>query len=122
MDAIVFVVDASDQERIDESRKELAKVLNDKYISSVPVLILGNKIDKPDVLSEDQLKNCLGISEITTGKNQADLLSRPLELFMCSVMRRQGWNCLELSLFSFRLRRRISLVESIFKLILLYRK
>jgi GTP-binding protein SAR1 len=89
----VFLVDVADQERINESREELLSLLNDEQVSSAPVLVLGNKIDKPNALSEDHLKYYLGITQMTTGKQQiarSELSSRPIEVFMCSVLRRQG--------------------------------
>jgi len=94
VDAIVFLVDAADQERINESRTELLSLLNDEQVASAPVLILGNKIDKPNAYSEDHLKYYLGIPQMTTGKQQiarSELSSRPIEVFMCSVLRRQGY-------------------------------
>lgn len=96
LDAIVFLVDSADQERINESREELLSLLNDEQVASAPILVLGNKIDKPSAFSEDHLKYYLGIQQMTTGKHQvarSDLSSRPLEVFMCSVLRRQGKIC-----------------------------
>uniref|UniRef100_A0A1I7Z6Q5 small monomeric GTPase n=1 Tax=Steinernema glaseri TaxID=37863 RepID=A0A1I7Z6Q5_9BILA len=94
VDAIVFLVDCADLERIQESKDELASLLSDEQVSSCPVLVLGNKIDKPNALSEDYLKYHLGIQQMCTGKGQvsrSDLATRPLEVFMCSVLRRQGY-------------------------------
>lgn len=61
---------------------------------SAPVVILGNKIDKPNALGEEHLKHYLGITHLCTGKGQvvrADLATRPMEVFMCSVLKRQGY-------------------------------
>jgi len=94
LDAIVFIVDAADTNRITESRDELQSLMQDEQVSSAPVLVLGNKIDKPNAMSEDQLKWCLGITNSCTGKGQVSrdsLTTRPMEVFMCSVLRRQGY-------------------------------
>ncbi|KAL3084940.1 hypothetical protein niasHS_010009 [Heterodera schachtii] len=94
LDAIVFLVDAADLERIQEAREELWSLLQDEQVANAPLLILGNKIDKPNALGEDQLKYYLGVQQYCTGKGQvsrADLTTRPLEMFMCSVLRRQGY-------------------------------
>jgi GTPase SAR1 family protein len=64
LDAVVFVVDASDLERIGEARDELTKLLQNDEVAHAPVLVLGNKIDKQNALTEDHLKHYLGISQV----------------------------------------------------------
>jgi len=89
VDAVVYLVDAFDKERLAESKKEL-----DALLSDVPFLILGNKIDIPYAASEDELRYHLGLTNFTTGKgkvNLADTNVRPLEVFMCSIVRKMGY-------------------------------
>ncbi|KAJ8641654.1 hypothetical protein MRB53_018348 [Persea americana] len=94
VDAIVFLVDSVDKERFSESKAELDALLSDDLLSSVPFLILGNKIDIPYAASEEELRYCLGQANCTTGKgkvNLADSGVRPIELFMCSIVRKMGY-------------------------------
>jgi len=92
VDAIVFIVDSADRERIPEAKRELDDILSNQDLSKIPVLVLGNKIDIPRALSEDEIRVSLGLHNLTTGKGNIELKDiRPVELFMCSIVNRQGY-------------------------------
>jgi len=94
VDAIVFLIDAFDRERFQESKIELDSLLTDEQLANVPVLILGNKIDKPGAASEEEIRQYFNLHGQTTGKGKVpvnQLVGRPLELFMCSVLKKQGY-------------------------------
>jgi len=91
VDAIVYLVDSSDSARFVESKKELDSLLSSDELSNVPFLILGNKIDIPGTPSEEKLRAELGLTQ-TTGKGKVNLNGvRPIEVFMCSVVKRYGY-------------------------------
>ena len=91
VDGVVYLVDALDRERFPEARKELDALLSDEMLQNVPFLILGNKIDIPAAASEHELRAELGLHQ-TTGKEGQKLEGvRPIELFMCSVVRKMGY-------------------------------
>merc|ERR1719401_1708818 len=98
VDGIIFLVDAADRTRFQEAREELSHLLEDQALSSVPFVVLGNKIDIPTAASEDELRNVLGLyshmtfgREIKKGANKGDLSVRPVEVFMVSVVKRMGY-------------------------------
>ncbi|PNJ10001.1 SAR1A isoform 2 [Pongo abelii] len=119
INGIVFLVDCADHSRLVESKVELNilftnfwicgllgyiaahflhwphnALMTDETISNVPILILGNKIDRTDAISEEKLREIFGLYGQTTGKGNVtlkELNARPMEVFMCSVLKRQGY-------------------------------
>lgn len=92
VDGVVYLVDAIDRGRFPEAKKELDALLTSEELQDVPFLVLGNKIDMPTAASEEELKYALGLVD-TYGKDKGPDASgtRPIELYMCSVIRRMGY-------------------------------
>eukprot|EP00090_Calanus_glacialis_P045731 TRINITY_DN8681_c0_g1_i1.p1 TRINITY_DN8681_c0_g1~~TRINITY_DN8681_c0_g1_i1.p1 ORF type:complete len:214 (-),score=38.70 TRINITY_DN8681_c0_g1_i1:512-1153(-) len=66
-DAIIFVVDSSDSDRLEEAKLELLKIakLTERY--SVPIMVLANKQDLP--LAQDLVKLEKGLGLKDLGRN-----------------------------------------------------
>jgi len=93
VDGVVFIVDAVDRTRFPEAKKELDALLLSDELANVPFLVLGNKIDLGNAPSEEDLRYQLGLYE-TYGKEAKGEKSptiRPIELYMCSVVRKMGY-------------------------------
>ncbi len=50
------MVDAADQSRLQESKKELDSLLEMPELQNVPFVIFGNKVDRQGALKEDELR------------------------------------------------------------------
>ncbi|KAI8892832.1 small COPII coat GTPase sar1 [Globomyces pollinis-pini] len=90
---IVYIVDCADGQRFPEAKTELDEMMKIEDLAKVPFLILGNKIDLPNAVSEDDLRAHLGLYHNTSGKGKVALNpdQRPIEVFMCSVKERAGY-------------------------------
>lgn len=53
--AIVFVVDAADLDSIEDASKALHSLLERPSLESIPVLVVGNKVDLKDALNDEEL-------------------------------------------------------------------
>eukprot|EP00160_Parvularia_atlantis_P008019 Unigene1723_Nuclearia_a/m.5295 Unigene1723_Nuclearia_a/g.5295 ORF Unigene1723_Nuclearia_a/g.5295 Unigene1723_Nuclearia_a/m.5295 type:complete len:186 (-) Unigene1723_Nuclearia_a:127-684(-) len=51
VNAIVFVVDSADHEKLDAAKTELKNLLEKPQLASIPILVLGNKNDLPNALA-----------------------------------------------------------------------
>ena len=87
-DAIIYMVDAANVERLNESKQELYNLFNDIKVKTVPILIFGNKIDMKGACSEEELIEMLGIRNYleTSKENRRNVM-----LFMCSIAKRTGY-------------------------------
>jgi GTP-binding protein SAR1 len=84
-DALVFIIDAFDQERLQEAKSELHDLMEDETLADLPLLILGNKIDKPGALSAERLKRELDFDRLI----KIDRSKKAV--FMCSLLQSQGY-------------------------------
>lgn len=93
VDGVVFLVDTTNVERFREAREELDALLQEEALTNVPFLILGNKIDAPGACSEIQFKQTLNLETSCTGKDGKPVPEgvRPMEVYMCSVIKRSGY-------------------------------
>eukprot|EP00359_Climacostomum_virens_P001134 CAMPEP_0204896730 /NCGR_PEP_ID=MMETSP1397-20131031/329_1 /ASSEMBLY_ACC=CAM_ASM_000891 /TAXON_ID=49980 /ORGANISM="Climacostomum Climacostomum virens, Strain Stock W-24" /LENGTH=136 /DNA_ID=CAMNT_0052064385 /DNA_START=1399 /DNA_END=1812 /DNA_ORIENTATION=- len=62
--AVIFVVDSSDRERLEEAREELYRVISDEELRDVTLLVLANKQDLPGALTPQAMTEKLGLHTI----------------------------------------------------------
>ncbi len=56
LDGIIYLVDAADKDRLEESKAELELILSTPELEKVPIVVLGNKIDIKTAVSDEELR------------------------------------------------------------------
>merc|ERR1712217_754876 len=83
-DALIWVVDASDKDRIEESKEEMHSVLNDDELRDAKILVFANKQDLPGAVRSKKLAEQLGLPSLKQDwyfKNRCDKGRRPTRGF-----------------------------------------
>ena len=60
-DAIVYVIDSNDRDRLSEARDELHKMLDEDQLRNASLLVLCNKQDLPSAMSPSAVSEGLGL-------------------------------------------------------------
>ncbi|KAF9360560.1 ADP-ribosylation factor-like protein 8B [Mortierella sp. NVP85] len=66
VNAIVFVIDAADHEKLEPAKSELKMLLDKPQLANIPVLVLGNKNDLPGALTVDQIIEVMDLKQIAS--------------------------------------------------------
>ena len=66
--ALIWVVDSNDQERISEAAEELNSLLREDELRESVLLVLANKQDLPNAMSLTQISQRLGLNHIQNRK------------------------------------------------------
>lgn len=80
-DAIIYVVDSSDKDRIGISKSELVSMLEEEELKKAILVVLANKQDLDTALSVTEIHSALGLEHI---KN------RPFQIFKTSAVKGDG--------------------------------
>ncbi len=67
-DALIFVVDANDSERLELARDELHKLLDEPDLANAQLLVYANKLDLPHSMSPRDIADALKLSSQRTRK------------------------------------------------------
>jgi len=65
VNAIVFVVDAADTDKLEEAASQLHELLGKPPLTGIPLLVLGNKNDLPEAIGVDEVIEKLNLKSIT---------------------------------------------------------
>jgi len=62
--ALIFVVDSNDRDRIEEARQELLRIINDREMKDAVLLVFANKSDLPNVMDTTEIQEKLGLHKL----------------------------------------------------------
>ena len=83
-DAIIFVVDSCDTDRLGIAKQELMAMLEEEELKDTILLVFANKQDAKGALNAQQVSDALGLSDIKTRQwsiCETAALSNPASLF-----------------------------------------
>jgi small GTP-binding protein len=63
-DALIFVIDSNDRERIDEASQQLNKMLDEDQLKNVVLLVFANKQDIPGAMKPSEVSDKLELKSI----------------------------------------------------------
>ncbi|CEM18646.1 unnamed protein product [Vitrella brassicaformis CCMP3155] len=79
--AIIYVVDSADAERLPDSRQELQLMLEEEELKGVTLLVFANKQDLPGAMTAAQVSEGLGLTNIR---------NRQWAIFQTSALKGRG--------------------------------
>ncbi|KAI8966588.1 ADP-ribosylation factor family-domain-containing protein [Daldinia sp. FL1419] len=79
---IIFIADVTEEDRLLGAQDELWRLTFQDELKDVPFLVLGNNIDKPKPLGDDDVSFLLGIHNLEKVNSK---------YFMCSLVRGEGY-------------------------------
>ena len=82
-DVLIYVIDSSDNYRLDETGKELYNILQQPELNGMPLLIYANKQDLNLALSADEILSELNLDKIN---------DRNWTIIACSALTKEGIN------------------------------
>eukprot|EP00915_Cephaloidophora_sp_WS-2016_P003518 GHVH01004753.1.p1 GENE.GHVH01004753.1~~GHVH01004753.1.p1 ORF type:complete len:204 (+),score=23.94 GHVH01004753.1:184-795(+) len=104
VDAVIYMVDAADRNRFPEAKEALEDLFAFPELDGVPFAVLGNKVDLPTAVTEDELRRELGLGNDnyyggmggdnwgSAGvQNTNNAAGRKLNIFMCSIVKGVGY-------------------------------
>jgi len=96
-DAIIYVVDSADRERIGISKQELVAMLEEEELKNAVLLVLANKQDLPNAMTAAEVSQALGLSALKkrtwsiykTSAIKGEGLDEAMEWLVTALQRKQ---------------------------------
>eukprot|EP00854_Cymbomonas_tetramitiformis_P014793 gene14793-17484_t len=62
--ALIYVVDSSDRDRVEDCKEELHKILNEDELTDAAILVYANKTDLPNAMNAAEVTDQLGLHSL----------------------------------------------------------
>jgi ADP-ribosylation factor-like protein 1 len=82
-DAIIYVVDSADRDRMSVSRHELGLMLQEDELRNAVLVVLANKQDMEGAMSVGEIHKAIGLEQVR---------NRPFQIFKTSAIKGEGLN------------------------------
>lgn len=73
-DLLLFMVDASDSDKLSIAVSKFKQLLGDSRMDTVPILVIANKQDCPNALRPEQVKEALDLLSISPHKHRIEVI------------------------------------------------
>jgi small GTP-binding protein len=74
INAVIYVIDSADKERLAKSKTYLYRVMQDKDLAAAPILIMCNKNDLPGALTAEEIYESLGLEKHLEHSEKKDII------------------------------------------------
>lgn len=85
VNGVLFLIDAADNDRLEEAAYELDALISEKLFSGFPVAILLNKCDLQNAMSTNEICERIEWDELRSQQEH-------LTIYRCSVLKGQGYD------------------------------
>ncbi|NXG47759.1 ARL14 protein, partial [Psilopogon haemacephalus] len=68
-DGLLYVVDSSDKQRLEESKEEFEVILKAESLKGIPVVVLANKQDLPGALNAEEITRRFNMKKYCSDRN-----------------------------------------------------
>ncbi|XP_007524126.1 ADP-ribosylation factor-like protein 14 [Erinaceus europaeus] len=68
-DGLLYVVDSTDQQRLEDSRREFERILKNEHIKHLPVVLLANKQDVPGALTAEDITRMFKVKKLCSDRS-----------------------------------------------------
>ena len=85
--AVLFLIDAADNDRLEEAAYELDALIGEELLSGLPVALLLNKCDLENALSTEEICERIELNRLVTEHQQGEM-----KVFRISVLKGEGYD------------------------------